>query len=204
MRRLAWKAEISDLGDSLEPAELAPDSRHLFKSASPELLVETLKRKGSQRWPNRRFEIVAESPLYGRGLCPFNLGQLTFDLLATRKVTETRAIDWKRYDWIFRSEPSPLIDLSLFEIHKSFQERKNILRAPENADYPRPVLIGKTLLCVQCPKHPPWNLALLEQCYASIELLAQQPSSAGTCESGADDDDFQVSYLPYPGLGATR
>jgi hypothetical protein len=196
MRCLAWKAELSDLGDALEPAELAPDSRHLFKPASPELLIETLKCEGSQRWPNRRFEIVAESSLCGRGLCPFDIGQLTFDLLATRKVTETRAIDWKRYDRIFRSELSSLIDLPLFEIDKAFQEREYILRTPENADYPRPVFVGKTLLRVQCPKHAARNLVLLEQRDASIELLAQQRGSAGACESGADDNDFHISKFP--------
>ena len=127
VRGLAWKAELSDLGDPLKSAELAPDSGHLLKPESPELLVEAVERERRQVGPDRRFEVVAEIPLCGRRLCPFDLGQLAFDLLATGKLTEALVIDGKRYDRIFRSEASSLVDLSLLEIDEAFQERNDLL-----------------------------------------------------------------------------
>ena len=189
VRGFAWKAERSDLGNALEPAELAPNSGHLLKPESPELLVETIERKRGQRGPDRQFEVVAEIPLCRRRLCPFDLGQLAFDLLATGKLTEALVINGKRDDRIFRSEARSLVDQSLLEIDEASQERKDLLRAPENADYPRAVFVGKTLFRVQCSKHPARNLVPLEQRNAGIELLAQQRGSAGAGKSGADDDD---------------
>ena len=113
-------------------------------------------------------------------------------------------IDGKRDDRIFRSEARSLVDQSLLKIDEASQERNDLLRAPENADYPRPVLVGKTLFRVQCPKHPAWNLVPLEQRNAGIELLAQQRGGAGAGESSADDDDVHpVCNSPDPVERAT-
>ena len=98
--------------------------------------------------PTVEFEVAAEIPLCGRRSYPFDLGQLALDLLATGKSTEALVIDGKRDDGVLWSEARSLVDQSLLEIDEASQERKDFLRTTENADYPRPILIGETLFRV--------------------------------------------------------
>ena len=67
------------------------------------------------------------------------------------------------------------------------QERKDFVRTPENADYPRPILIGETFFRVECPEHPAGDATLFEQRNPGAELVAEQSSSASAGEAGADD-----------------